>query len=64
MILTAKIFLGISIITFVLGLGTRFLGYGVGRGAPWAFGITPDAYLRLTNTLVIYAIAFAVMARF
>jgi len=60
----AKLFLVISLVTFFLGLVTRFLGYGIGRGAPWAFGITPDAYLRLTNTLVIYAIAFAVMARF
>jgi hypothetical protein len=64
MMFFAKLFLIISLVTFILGLITRFLGYGVGRGAPWAFGITPDAYLRLTNTLVIYAIAFAVMARF
>ena len=52
---------GLSIMMLVLGLVTRFLGWGTGRGAPWAFGITPDAYLRLANTLVLYAIALGLM---
>jgi hypothetical protein len=57
MLLGAKLFLILSGLTFILGLITRFLGYGIGRGAPWAFGITPDAYLRLTNTLLLFSIA-------
>jgi len=61
--------LAVAIICFVLSwimlflsMITRFLGYGTKQGgAPWAFGITPDAYLRFANTLILYTIALGLM---
>ncbi len=58
----AKVCFILSIIMLFLSMITRFLGYGTKQGgAPWAFGITPDAYLRFANTLVLYTIALGLM---
>jgi hypothetical protein len=58
----AKVCFLLSIIMLILSMVTRFLGYGTKQGgAPWAFGITPDAYLRFANTLVLYTIALGLM---
>ncbi len=60
-LIAAKFFLLLSFFFFFIGMVTRFLGYGQNQGAPWAFGITPDAYLRFANTLVLYSIAFGIL---
>ncbi|MCX7918520.1 MAG: hypothetical protein N3A72_02700 [bacterium] len=51
----------LSFIMLFLGIFSRALGYGVNRGAPWLLGITPDAFLRFTNTLLLYAIVFGIL---
>ncbi|MFB3896079.1 MAG: hypothetical protein ACE14V_07240 [bacterium] len=51
----------LSFIMLFLGIFSRALGYGTNRGAPWLLGMTPDAFLRFANTLVLYAIAFGII---
>ena len=62
MLFFAKVCFVLSIIMLFLSMLTRFLGYGTKQGgAPWAFGITPDGYLRFANTLVLYTIALGLL---
>ena len=61
MLFAIKLCFVLSLISTFMGFLTRFLGYGINRGAPWAFGITPDAFLRFTNTLLLYTIALGLM---
>ena len=62
MLFAAKFCFVLSLIMLFLSMVTRFLGYGTKQGgAPWAFGITPDGYLRFATTLVLYTIALGLM---
>jgi hypothetical protein len=50
----------LSFIMLFFSVFSRALGYGTNRGAPWLLGITPDAFLRFANTLILYAIVFGI----
>lgn len=54
------LFILLALIMLFLGIFSRALGYGINRGAPWLLGITPDAFLRFANTLLLLAIAIGV----
>lgn len=60
--LFARIFLRAAIVSIILGVIARLFYYQSGSAhLPWFFGITASAFLRFTDTCLLFAIAFAVM---
>jgi hypothetical protein len=60
--LFARVFLRAAIAAIILGVIARLFYFQTGTAhLPWLFGITASAFLRFTDTCLLFSIAFAVI---
>ncbi|MCX7918803.1 MAG: hypothetical protein N3A72_04165 [bacterium] len=58
----SKIFLRAAFVSILLGIIARLFYFESGSAnIPWLFGITASAFLRFTDTCLLFTIAFALI---
>lgn len=51
-------------LSLILGIISKAVFILIGTNASFLFGLHPDAYLRFASTLILFAIAIAIIVKF